>query len=351
MSEPVSKPSSASSRPAGSPPSLWIIVLSYNGLADTRKCLGTLAAAIRPGVVPLLVDNGSTDGTQQVVVNEFPWCRILRLDPNAGPAGGNNRGIEHALAQGADWILLLNNDTTVRPELCERMLEAAAALPEYAVLGPIINYMGEPELVMTDAVVFNAPDYHGFFERREVPPTHQTPPRAVETDVVNGCCMMIAAEVFRKIGLFDENIFIYHDETDFSLRAWEAGFRSGVIDHQLIWHKGSSTFKDTGKRMARYYDARNLWYVLRKHHGAKRHGRSWRSTALMYVRYNYYRYCVEREAGFTASADGVLEGICDGFAGRVGHHVERRRRMLPLLRILFEALRHRPRRRVVGETA
>src|SRR5690349_13807368 len=197
MSEPVSNPS------------LWIVVLSYNGLADTRKCLGTLQHAIRPGVVPLLVDNGSTDGTKEAVEQEFPWCQILRLDPNAGPAGGNNRGIEYAMAKGADWILLLNNDTTVRPELCERLLEAAAALPEYAVLGPIINYMSEPELVMTDAVVFNGPHYHGFFERREVPPTHRHPPTAIETDVVNGCCMMIHADVFRKIGLFDENIFIY----------------------------------------------------------------------------------------------------------------------------------------------
>jgi GT2 family glycosyltransferase len=338
MSEPVSSPS------------LWIVVLSYNGLADTRKCLGTLQHAIRPGVVPLLVDNGSTDGTKEVVEQEFPWCQILRLDPNAGPAGGNNRGIEYAMAKGADWILLLNNDTMVRPELCERLLEAAAALPEYAVLGPIINYMSEPELVMTDAVVFNGPHYHGFFERREVPPTHRHPPTAIETDVVNGCCMMIQADVFRKIGLFDENIFIYHDETDFCLRAWEAGFRCGVFDHQLIWHKGSSTFKDTGKRMARYYDSRNLYYVLRKHHGAKRHGRSWLSTAMMYVRYNYYRYCVEREAGFTVSADGVLEGVCDGVARRFGRHVERRRRMLPVLRMVFEALRHRPGRRAASET-
>jgi GT2 family glycosyltransferase len=344
------------SEPVSPNPSLWIVVLTYNGLADTRKCLATLEAAIRPRpnareIVPLLVDNGSTDDTQQIVEKEFPWCQILRLEPNRGPAGGNNRGIEHALAHGAEWIMLLNNDTTVRPELCERMLDAAAALPDYAVLGPIINYMSEPELLMTDGVIFNGPKYHGFFERKEVPPTHKMPPVAVDTDVVNGCVMMIKAEVFRKIGLFDENIFIYHDETDFCLRAWDAGFRCGVIDHQLIWHKGSSTFKDTGKRMARYYDSRNLWYVLRKHHGAKRHGRSWPSSAMMYVRYNYYRYCVEREAGFTVSADGVLEGICDAVAGRVGRHVERRRPMLPVLRALFEALRHRPGRRAVGETA
>jgi GT2 family glycosyltransferase len=164
---------------------LWIVVLTYNGLADTRKCLATLKDAVRPGVVPLLVDNGSTDGTKEIVEQEFPWCQILRLDPNRGPAGGNNAGIEHALAHGAEWIMLLNNDTTVRPELCERMLEAVAALPAYAVLGPIINYMSEPELVMTDGVIFNGPRYHGFFERREVPLTNRMPPVAVYNVLVN----------------------------------------------------------------------------------------------------------------------------------------------------------------------
>ena len=336
MSEPVTEPS------------VWIVILTYNGLEDTRKCLATVAKAVEPRsndvrIVPLLVDNGSTDGTQDIVRAEFPWCPILRIEQNNGPAAGNNRGIEHALAQGADWVMLLNNDTLVRPELATRLMEAARANPDYAILGPVLNYMSEPDIVMTDAVLFNRPAYHGFFERKEVPVTLSEPPRASDTDVVNGCCMMIAAPVFRTIGLFDESMFIYHDETDFCLRAWEAGFRCGVIDHQLVWHKGSSTFVDVGKRMARYYDSRNLWYVLRKHKGAKRHGRSWRSTATMYVRYTYYRYCVEREHNFTASADAVIEGICDALAGRGGRFVERRRPLMSAWRLLFETLRQRPR--------
>jgi GT2 family glycosyltransferase len=342
MSEPVTEPPSFTT----ALPSVWIVILTYNGLEDTRKCLATVAKAVgpdKPHVMPLLVDNGSTDGTQEIVRAEFPWCPILRIEQNNGPASGNNRGIEHALANGADWVMLLNNDTLVRPELATRLIEAARANPTYAVLGPVLNFMSEPDIVMTDAVLFNRPTYHGFFERKEVPVTRSEPPRASDTDVVNGCCMMIAAPVFRAIGLFDETMFIYHDETDFCLRAWEAGFRCGVIDHQLVWHKGSSTFVDVGKRMARYYDSRNLWYVLRKHKGAKRHGRSWRSTATMYLRYNYYRYCVEREHNFTASADAVIEGICDALAGRGGRFVDRRRPLVPAWRRLFETLRQRPR--------
>jgi GT2 family glycosyltransferase len=347
MSEPVTDRPLVQKVPAGPRQTVWIVILTYNGLEDTRKCLATVEAAVgsraNADVVSLLVDNGSTDQTEDAVRAEFPWCPILRIEQNAGPAAGNNRGIEHALSHGADWVLLLNNDTTVRPEIVDRLVEAARANPTYAIVGPVINYMSDPDAVMTDAVFFNRPNYHGFFERKEVPVRATAPPVVSETDVVNGCCMMIAAPVFRAIGLFDERIFIYHDETDFCLRAWDAGFRCGVIDHQLVWHKGSSTSKDVGKRMARYYDSRNLYYVLRKHKGATRHGRPWRSTAMMYLRYNYYRYCVEREHGFTASADAVIDGICDAIAGRGGRFVERRRPLAPAWRGLFEALRHRPR--------
>jgi len=86
------------------PPRTAIVVLSYNGLDDTRKCLESLHAAVRPDVLPLLVDNGSTDGTAETVAREFPWCRVVRVAVNRGPIVGNNAGIEAALEAGAEWI-------------------------------------------------------------------------------------------------------------------------------------------------------------------------------------------------------------------------------------------------------
>ena len=115
---------------------IFVVVLSYNGLADTRKCLTSLHPALRPGVRPVLVDNGSTDGTAEAVAREFPWCEVLRVEVNHGPVGGNNAGIKAALEAGAKWIMLLNNDTTVDPRLFDRMQAAAAANPGFAVLGP-----------------------------------------------------------------------------------------------------------------------------------------------------------------------------------------------------------------------
>jgi GT2 family glycosyltransferase len=322
---------------------VWTLVLTYNGLEDTRKCLRSLASQAAAGHPILLVDNGSTDNTMEVVAREFPWAKLFRVEKNQGPSVGNNRGIEYALSQGASSVLLLNNDTTVAPNLIDRMIAAAAAHPDFHVIGPVINYMDEPELVMTDGVTFNPPGGIGFFARKPVPLVASPTPQITPVDIVNGCCMLVAGDVFRKIGLFDEAFFIYHDETDFCLRARAAGFACGVIGEQLVWHKGSSTFKATGKRFARYFDARNLVYVLKKHDGAGYNGRGKGATALACVKYLYYRYCHEREDGHPDAADAIIEGLLDGLAGRQGPFEKRRHLALPAVRSLFELLRHRPR--------
>jgi GT2 family glycosyltransferase len=324
--------------------SLWIVVLSYNGLADTRKCLASVTATQRPGVTVLLVDNGSTDGTAAAVEAEFPWCRLLRVEENRGPAAGNNAGIRAALASGAEWIVLLNNDTTVHPTLVDRLRDAVRAHPDYAVIGPVIKFMDDPDVVMTDGGIFNDPGYLGFFQRKPVPVTEGDPPHITDVDVVNGCCMLIDAEMLRQVGLFDESVFIYHDELDLCLRIAEHGGKLGIIDHALVWHKGSATFKSTGKWPVRYYDARNLLYVLRKHNGARRHGRTRSQSAAMYLRYMYYWYCTEREEGHEQAADAVIKGISDGMFGRQGRYEERRRLLVAPIRFGFELLRRRPRR-------
>src|SRR5262249_59115798 len=90
-------------------------------------------------------------------------------------------------------------------------------------------------------------------------------------------------------------------------------------------HEGWGTFKSSGKRTARYCDARNLLYVLRKHQGARRHGRTHVQCAMMYLLYMYCWYCTEREEGHEQAADAVIEGILDGMVGRQGRYEERRR--------------------------
>jgi len=324
-------------------PEMAVVVLSYNGLADTRKCLASLLPALRTYVAPMLVDNGSTDGTSDVVSAEFPWCPIVRVAENKGPLVGNNAGIRRSLELGARWIVLLNNDTTVHPDLCERLRDAALAHPQYDVLGPVIMFMGDPDVVMTEGTVFNPPIPRGFFLDKRVPLTRTNPPTAVECDIVNGCCLMITADMIRKIGLFDERFFMYHDESDLCLRVLEAGGRLAVVDHELVWHKGNATSAGTGKKSIRYYDGRNLWLLLKKHAWAPRNGRSKALTILVYFRYMFHWYCAEREAGNLPAAAAVLDGVWDGLTGVDGIYLPRKRRGLGLLRAMFDLGRLFPR--------
>ena len=317
---------------------VWVVPVNFNGLADTRKCLRSLAK-LSPAAHVVVVDNASADDPLPTLRAEFPWAHVVQNAVNAGWSGGNNAGIRYALARGADAVILLNNDTVVRPDMVARLLAAFDAHPSYGVIGPVIRYMDEPESVMTDGTVFNRPGYPGFFERLPVPEETSDPPAVTPVDIVNGCCMAVRAAVFRRIGLIDDRFFLVHEESDFCLRAQEAGFRCGVLAEALVWHKGSSSFARTGKRWQRYYDARNLGLLLAKHPGRGPGRRRGLRSYAAYLRYAYHRYCHEREGGSADSADAVLEGLIDTATRRYGAYRPGRRWAVPLLRVAFEAAR------------
>jgi GT2 family glycosyltransferase len=319
-------------------PHLWVVVVNYNGLEDTRKCLRSLRQVVYDPLSVVVVDNASREDPTPALRREFPECHLVRNPVNGGWAGGNNTGAVYALERGADQVLLLNNDTVVAPRLAEALL-AAAAHPAYGVLGPVIFYMDEPAEVMTDGCLFNRPRSPGFFQRKPVPLGRADSPRVTDVDIVNGCAMMINARVFRRVGLVDERFFLIHEESDFCLRARRAGFLCGVLDEGLVWHKGSSSFKRTGRRLQRYYDTRNLYLLLRKHAATHRPGRGPLPALLEYMKYSYYRYALEREAGQSDAADAVLEGLCDALARQYGPFAPRRRPAMPWLRQAFEAWR------------
>ena len=312
-------------------PRVWIVPVNFNGLEDTRKCLRSLAALTSPASV-VVVDNASNEDPTATLKREFPAVHLIRNPVNAGWSGGNNAGIRFALARGADFILLLNNDTTVHPELIARLLAAANAHPECGIIGPVIRYMDEPELAMTDGTRFNRPGYSGFFQRQPVPEREGV---VEETDIVNGCCMMVRAAVFERIGLIDDRFFLIHEEADFCLRSREAGWSCGILAEGLVWHKGSSAFKRSGKRWQRYYDTRNLGLLLAKH----RTERSKLSSYSHYLRYAYHRYCHERDEGHSDAAVAVLEGLADAATRRYGPYEKRSRWSVPALHFVFELAR------------
>lgn len=294
-----------------------IVVLNYNGLDDTLLCLESIRPLAAQGVVVILVDNASRVDPRDAASAILPDMIYVRNAENLGYAGGNNRGIEKALQLGSDFVIVLNNDTTVHVDLVTALLALFEADPTLGIAGPVINFMGEPDLVMTDGVAFNPGPGTEFFKRIVVPVDGAAAP-VVPVDIVNGCCMMVRADVFRRIGMFDETFFIVHEESDFCLRALRAGFGCAVVGRTLVWHKGSSAFVRSGRQLQRYFDARNLFFLIRRHAGRVSRSRGFWSTLPHYFAYCFYRHSIEREAGQAKAARAVAEGVRDALASRIG---------------------------------
>lgn len=313
---------------------VWIVIVDFNGIEDTRKCLRSLQEVVPPASV-IVVDNGSIRDVTLVLKPEFPKTTFFRSRQNTGWAGGNNIGLRYALARGAECVVLLNNDTTVSPHLVERLMAAARSHPEYGILGPVIRFMDPPSEVQTDGVQFNRVGRPGFFQRQIVPLTTTPEPVVTEVDIVNGCCLMVRRDLIASIGFIDEEFFLVHEESDLCLRSQRAGFKNGVVGEALVWHKGSSTFQREGKRLQRYYDSRNLIRLLARHWD-RRTGRSMLLSALLYFRYAYHRYAIEREHGYASSAEAIVEGVYDAWTRRFGQYSHRPRFGISVVREAFD---------------
>jgi hypothetical protein len=230
-----------------------VIVLSYNGTADTLACLESLRQQGRQAPEVLVVDNGSTDGAALKIRALYPEFALIELPNNRGWAGGNNVGIERALRDGAEMICLLNNDTIVPSGAISSLAEAARSCPP-CLMHPAIDYADAAEGPQLDP-------------SRSPATAIRTPfgANVYELDYAYGACLMIPASLFRQIGMFDERFFLQLEEMDFYLRARRAGIRSLCATGVRIRHSESRSFGGRRTPVKTYYGARNSLLLMEKH--------------------------------------------------------------------------------------
>ncbi|MHB8173212.1 MAG: glycosyltransferase family 2 protein [Nitrospirota bacterium] len=231
-------------------PLVYIIVLNYNRRDDTLECLRSLFHMDYPNFKVLVVDNASSDGTADAARKAYPQAEVLENEKNLMYAGGNNEGIRFALAHGADWILLLNNDTVVDGHLVSEMINAAYAHPEAGVLGPMIYYYtrkGQPsgrrstgstgrEVIWYAGGIVKL--WMGLTAHRGLREEDTGRyGRIEETDYITGCAMLVSRGCLDKVGLLDTSYGMYAEDADFSLRARRAGFRLLFVPGGKVWHK------------------------------------------------------------------------------------------------------------------
>jgi len=283
---------------------------------DTVECLRTLTAVDHPNLAAILVNNGATTFPEDRFRAAFPGLTILTLTENLGFTGGNNLGIRAALADGAEYVLLLNNDTVVSPDLISRMLPAFDR-PEVGIVGPIVTYFSQPNKAWFAGGRYNPYLGYTFHTLMGDELTGREPD--ADTDFVTACALLARREVFERVGLLWDALFIYFEDAEFCLRAGRAGYRCVLIGKPLVRHKVSASMGNVGdypfSALKGYYFGRNPLLTLR--HGVA--GR-WTLVGLLGLCGVIYPYnlwqCVKVRNW--AALGGYLRGIRDGILGRHG---------------------------------
>jgi GT2 family glycosyltransferase len=220
-------------------PAVHAIVVTHRGAAWISACLRALEAQRdRAGLEIVVVDNGSTDGTAALLEREFRGIIVLRLPRNEGYGRANNVALRRALAAGADFAALVNDDVEVEEGWLDALLEAAAAHPEAGLFCGTLLFRDEERVNSTGVEVdafgrardrdFGAP--RGQVRRAEGPVT-----------AITGGAALVRCDLLRRIGVFDPGYFAYYEDLDLSLRAARNGSLSWYVPRATARHRFGAT--------------------------------------------------------------------------------------------------------------
>jgi GT2 family glycosyltransferase len=239
-------------------PFVYIIVLTHNNYTDTRKALLSILRMHYSNFRVLVVDNASNDETLAALPAEFPEVELCSSKINMGFARGANLGINVAVSRGAEFVLILNNDVVVDPNVLHVLMSAIT--PEVGALAPVIYSLDKPTYVWSAGF-----KKHPLLLEMRGRRMQFYPRRApIEVDYLLGCAMLLPIAVLKRVGLFDERYFFYYEDLDLSLRLRKQGYKLLVIPDAKVWHRGAGTAgRDSPFRI--YHMARSSVVFFRTH--------------------------------------------------------------------------------------
>jgi len=238
-------------------------MLTWNQKDVTLEGLSSLLGLSGVPFRTILVDNGSNDGTVEAVREKFPQVEVLALPENVGFCAANNRAAEIMMKDPKiEYFFFLNNDIEIEKDCLKHLVDFMDSRPQAGACGPMVYYHESKETIwaaggriFTDLMWF-PPIMRGKRDKGYKRPR--------QVDYVHGCSLMVRRSVIEKLGMFDERLFIYHDEIDWCLRMKNAGFEVWVVPRAKLYHKVSQLVGQHSPMMI-YYTARNKLLVWWKH--------------------------------------------------------------------------------------
>lgn len=252
---------------------IFTVIVNYNGKKDVLDCIDSLRMVILPpgvALTTLIVNNGCRDEeTMQDSEVKIENSIILTNSQNLGFSGGSNTGIRYALSHDAAYVLLLNSDTIVDKNFLKELFQNAEKDTEIGVVVPKIYFAKGYEfhkqryiknelgnVIWYAGGIMDWNNIIGFHRGVDEVDKEQFN-KIEETEIATGCCMLIKKEVFEKIGLLNENYFLYYEDSDFSMRVKKTDYRIMYIPAAIIWHKNAGSAGGSGSQLQDYYITRN----------------------------------------------------------------------------------------------
>jgi GT2 family glycosyltransferase len=257
-----------------------LVIVHFNTEAETRDCLSSLSKIDREGlnIHTYVVDNGSKQ-TLHIPDEQLPKnTRIVRSDTNLGFTNGNNLGISIAIRETEpDYIVLLNNDTTVKPDFLQKLIEVAQVQPKLGMAVPKIYFSADYEFHKKSY----KPEQRGkvlwfaggsidwanldAFHRGVDEVDRGQFDHASQTEFATGCCVLLPRAVLERIGSLDPRYFLYLEDVDWSLRVAQSGYEIHFVPESVVWHKNAGSSGGSGSPLHQYYQTRNRLFFFFKY--------------------------------------------------------------------------------------
>ena len=246
-------------------PVVFAVLVNWKTCQDTLRAVESLGEqTLKPEI--LVVDNDSSDGSEQKLRSALAGrATVLQTGDNLGWAGGCNYGIRYALAAGADYVWLFNNDAVADPQALDALVDAAEQSPKAATCGSLIYELDAPEVVCFAGggiSRWRGLTWHqgmGDIDRGQF----QTP---MSVDYVTGCSMLIRRAAFEQVGLLPEDYFLYYEDSAWCLKAHRLGWQSLFVPTSRVWHRQGTSSREAGglSPTHAYYDTRNNLYFIER---------------------------------------------------------------------------------------
>ncbi len=243
-------------------PKVSIVILNWNGKKDTIPCIESLYRITYSNHDIIIADNGSTDGSCEEIHEKFLDITLIKNKENLGFTGGNNIGINYALKHGADYVLLLNNDTLVEPNFLSELVNVAE-LKKAGIVGPRIYYYSLPYILWSAGGSFIP--LIGKARTRGINQV-DSPKYNVLKKVfwLTGCAILVKKEVFEKIGVLEELYFSNYEDLDFCYKARKAGYSIWYVPSSVIYHKVAQDWGGLDNPLYIYYQIRNNLLFIKR---------------------------------------------------------------------------------------